>query len=174
MPIMTLHYRNFNPTGSPSTNDDLYAKQKLRMSSLSVPLQKLTLIGYSVNLRKHPTLAGGASHKIPHHILVEVDELTTQHINNISPPKSHNGDNFTQTHAIPLPISDGLTTIQMGMNGLDFFVNKRLSRELTIHIKKFDETTNEIVSMTTSTNDTGQIAIDHLILYFSYSFIGNF
>ena len=63
MPILTLHYRNQNPTDSPSTDDDKFARQKLRMSSLSVPIQKLTLVGYCINLRKHATLASGKSHQ---------------------------------------------------------------------------------------------------------------
>jgi len=172
MPLLTLHYRNFNPTGSPSTDDDKYAKQKLRMSSLSVPIQKLTLVGYCINLRKHDTLASGASHQIPDHILVEIPEFTTQQVNNVSPPKSHNGDDYLSTHTIPLPLTDNLNTIEFGMN-LDFIINKRLSREITIHLKKFNSD-NEIVSMTTSTNDQGAVAVDHLLLYFNYESVGKF
>ncbi len=173
MPILTMHYRNFNPTDTPSTDDELYAKQKIRMSSLSVPIQKLSLIGYSANLRQHGSLAGGASHQLPDHILIEISELTTQQVNNISPPKTHNGEDFVQTHTIPLPLSDNLNTIQFGMKGLDFVLNKKLNREITIHIKKFNSA-NEIVSMTTSTSDQGQVALDHLILYFNYDYVGNF
>jgi len=173
MPILTLHYRNQNPTGSPSTDDDKYARQKLRMSSLSVPIQKLTLVGYCINLRKFDgTLNAGKSHQIPDHILVEIPEFTTQSVNNVSPPKTHNGDDYVQTHSIPLPLTDNLNTIHFGMN-LDFEVNKRLNRELTIHLKKFNED-NEIVSMTTSTNADGQVAVDHVLLYFNYSSLGKF
>jgi len=173
MPILTMHYRNFNDAGSPSADDDLFAKQKIRMSSLSVPIQKLSLIGYSVNLRQHDSLAGGASHQLPDHILIEISELTTQQVNNCSPPKTHNGEDFVQTHTIPLPLSDSLNTIQFGMGGLDFVLNKKLNREITIHIKKFNAD-NEIISMTTSTNNQGQVSLDHLILYFNYDYVGNF
>lgn len=172
MPILTLHYRNQNPTDSPSTDDDKFARQKLRMSSLSVPIQKLTLVGYCINLRKHATLASGQSHQIPDHILVEIPEFTTQSVNNVSPPKTHNGDDYVQTHSIPLPLTDNLNTIHFGMN-LDFEVNKRLNRELTIHLKKFNSD-NEIVSMTTATSDQGVVAIDHVLLYFNYSTVGKF
>ena len=172
MPILTLHYRNQNPIDSPSTDDDKFARQKLRMSSLSVPIQKLTLVGYCINLRKHATLASGKSHQIPDHILVEIPEFTTQSVNNVSPPKTHNGDDYVQTHSIPLPLTDNLNTIHFGMN-LDFEVNKRLNRELTIHLKKFNSD-NEIVSMTTATSDQGVVAIDHVLLYFNYNSLGKF
>ena len=59
------------------------------------------------------------------------------------------------------------------MQGLDFVVNKKLNREITMHIKKFNSD-NELISMTTSTNDQGQVSLDHLILYFSYERVGNF
>ena len=173
MPLLIVHYRNFNPAGSPSTDDRLYATQKIRMSSLSVPMQKLSLVGYCINLRKHATLAGGASHAIPDHVLVEIDEITTQQINNVSPPKTHNGNDFVQTHSIPLPLTDNLNTIHFGMSGLNFDVNKRMNRELTVSIKKFNDN-NEIVPMTTSTNDSGQVSIDHLLLYFNYDRVANF
>ena len=172
MPVLTLHYRNHNDPDSVSLDDEKFAKQKLRMSSLSVPMQKLTLTGYCVNLRKHASLAGGASYKIPDHILVEIPEFTTQQINNVSPPTTHNGNDYLQTHSIPLPLTDNLNTIQFCMN-LDFVINKKLNREINIHLKKFNDA-NEIVSMTTSTNDQGQVSVDHVLLYFNYESVGNF
>ena len=168
MPILTIKYRNFN--ASASADDDAFARQKVRMSSLSLPIQKLTLCGYSVVLREH---GSGSSAVIPDHLLIEIDGLTTQQVNNVSPPKSHNGDDFILNHHIPLPLSSDLTTIQFGMGGLDFEINKRLDREFFIHIKKFDANHN-VISMTTSTNSSGQVAVDHVILYFNYNFVGNF
>tara|TARA_R110002126_G_scaffold133042_2_gene277030 strand:+ start:3541 stop:4059 length:519 start_codon:yes stop_codon:yes gene_type:complete len=172
MPVLTLHYRNFNDPSSPSTDHAKFSTQKLRMSSLSVPIQNLTLTGYAVNLRKSATLDGGASYDIPDHLLISFDEITSQQINNLSPPKTHNGTDYLQTHALQLPLSDNLNTIQFGMN-LDFLVNKRLDREITISIQKYDSA-NNIVPMTTSALTSGQVSIDHLILYFTYQYIGAF
>ena len=170
MPVLTLHYRNFNAAAS--TDHAKFATQKLRMSSLSVPIQKLKLTGYAVNLKKTATLDGGASYDVPDHLLISFDEITSQQINNLSPPKTHNGTDYLQTHALQIPLSDNLNTIQFGMN-LDFLVNKRLDREITISIQKYDAN-NDIVPMTTTATTAGQISIEHLILYFTYEYIGAF
>lgn len=170
MPVLTLHYRNFNAAGS--TDHAKFATQKLRMSSLSVPIQKLTLTGYAVNLKKTDTLDGGASYDVPDHLLISFDEITSQQINNLSPPKTHNGTDYIQTHALQIPLSDNLNTIQFGMD-LDFLVNKRLDREITITIQKYDAN-NDIVPMTTTATTAGQVSIEHLILYFTYDYVGNF
>lgn len=171
MPLLVLHYKNFND----GTSDDhaTYAKQRLKMSAPSVPIQKLMLVGYSINLSKHDTLAAGASHKIPDHIVVEIDNLQSSQINIASPPKTHNGEDHIQTHGIPLPLSDGLNTIQFGMNPLEFDVNRKLERIINLNIKYYDDN-NNLVPMTTRTLNTGQVSIDHMLLYFQYNFAGLF
>ncbi len=171
MPLLAIHYRNFND-GS-STDDKKFSTQKLKMSSVSVPIQKLRLVGYSVNLSKHASLDSGATHQIPDHLVVEVGNLQTAQINICSPPKTHNSDDYVSTHGIPLPLSDNLNTIQFGMNPLEFDVNRKLDRIIDISIKYYDSN-NDLVPMTTSTNSTGQVALQHLLLYFQYDFAGLF
>lgn len=171
MPLLVLHYKNHNP----GTSDDhaKYSVQRLKMSAPSVPIQKLQLVGFSANLSKHDTLASGASHKIPDHIVVELDNLQTSQINIASPPKTHNGDDYIQTHGIPIPLSDNLNTINFGMNPLEFDVNRKLERIINIAIKYYDDN-NNLVPMTTRTTDQGQVSLDHLLLYFQYNFAGLF
>lgn len=172
MPLLVLHYKNFNPGND--TDDAKYATQRLKMSAPSVPIQKLSLVGYSANLSKHPTaLADGASHKIPDHIVVEVDNLQSSQINIASPPSTHQGEDYIQTHGIPIPLSENLNTINFGMNPLEFDVNRKLNRVINISIKYYNDA-NELVPMTTSTNNQGQSSIDHLLLYFQYDFAGLF
>jgi hypothetical protein len=163
MPILVLHYRN---NGS--------AVQKLRMSSLSIPIQKLTLVSYAVNLSKFAgTLASGASHKVPDHIIVDIPEIIGQGCNVATPPVSSSDQSYYSSHGIPIPISDDLNTIQNLGVGLHFDINKKLNRELTIHIKKYNDS-KQIVDMDTVSKNTGECQIDHLLLYFSYEFSGNF
>lgn len=173
MPLLVLHYKNFNSKTSPDLDDAKYANQRLKMSAPSVPIQKLMLCGYSCNLAKHDTLNAGKSHKIPDHIVVELDSLSTSQINIASPPKTHNGDDYLQTHGIPIPLSDNLNTISFGMNPLEFDVNRKLNRVINVSIKYYDDD-NNLVPMTTSTNADGQVSIEHLVLYFQYNFAGNF
>ena len=171
MPLLCLHFRNNNP--NVAVENPGFAKQKLRMSAISLPIQKLTLVGYAVNLSKHAS-ASATDVQIPDHIIVEVDGITNGGVNVLSPPKSNDEpEAYLQTHGIPLPLSDSLSTIQMGMNPLDFIINKRLDREIKIHIKKYD-TNNDIVDMTTHNTSGGVVSCDHVLLYFSYEFVGNF
>lgn len=164
MPILVLHYRN---NGSPI--------QKLRMSSLSIPIQKLTLVSYAVNLSKFSgTLNSGASHKVPDHIIVDIPEIIGQGCNVATPPVSSDDQTYFSTHGIPIPISDDLNTIQNLGEGLHFDINKKLNREITIHIKKYDDVTKQIVDMDTTAKNSGECQIDHLLLYFTYEFSGNF
>tara|TARA_Y100000592_G_C5289808_1_gene230290 strand:- start:1 stop:516 length:516 start_codon:yes stop_codon:yes gene_type:complete len=171
MPLLVLHYKNHNP-GS-SDDHASYASQRLKMSAPSVPIQKLQLVGFSANLSKHDTLAGGASHKIPDHIVVEIDNLQSSQINIASPPKTHNGEDHLQTHGIPIPLSDNLNTINFGMTPLEFDVNRKLERIINISIKYYDDN-NNLVPMTTRTTNQGQVSLDHLLLYFQYNFAGLF
>jgi hypothetical protein len=173
MPLLVLHYKNFNPGND--TNDAIYATQRLKMSAPSVPIQKLNLVGYSVNLEKHdPALLNvGAVSEIPDHLVVELDSLQSSQINIASPPKTHQGEDHVQTHGIPIPLSDNLNTIQFGMNPLEFDVNRKLNRIINISIKYYNSN-NELVPMTTSTNADGQVSIQHLLLYFQYEFAGLF
>ena len=46
---MTLHYKNFNDQSNPGP-DSIFASQRLKMSAGSVPVQKLRLIGYAINI----------------------------------------------------------------------------------------------------------------------------
>ncbi len=171
MPLLVLHYKNFND----GTSDDheKFSTQRLKMSAPSVPIQKLSLVGFSANLSKHDTLAGGASHKIPDHIVVELDNLQSAQINVASPPKTHQGEDYIQTHGIPIPLSDNLNTINFGMNPLEFDVNRKLNRVINISIKYYDDN-NDLVPMTTKTTNQGQVSLDHLLLYFQYDFAGLF
>ena len=171
MPLLVLHYRNHND--GTSTDDFKFSNQRLKLSGLSPSIQKLTLVGFSCNLSKHATLAGGASHQIPDHIVVDIDNLQSSQINIASPPKTQGGDDYVQTHGIPIPLSDNLNTIQMGMAPLEFDLNRRLSKLVNISIKYFDSN-NDLVPMTTYTTNQGQVAIQHLILYFQYNFSGLF
>lgn len=171
MPLLVLHYKNHNP----GTSDDhaKYSVQRLKMSAPSVPIQKLQLVGFSANLSKHGSLAGGASHKIPDHIVVELDNLQSAQINIASPPATSGGEDYTQTHGIPIPLSDNLNTIVFGMNPLEFDVNRKLERIINIAIKYYDDD-NKLVPMTTRTTSGGQVSLDHLLLYFQYNFAGLF
>tara|TARA_Y100000592_G_scaffold100103_1_gene178614 strand:+ start:405 stop:923 length:519 start_codon:yes stop_codon:yes gene_type:complete len=172
MPILCLHYKNFN-TNAIGGEDSDYASQRLKMSAGSLPVQKLVLCGYAVNIRKHDTLQAGSEHKIPDHLVVELDQISTSQINVASPPVQKDSENYTHSHGIPLPLSDSLNTIQMGMAPLEFDVNKKLNRIMKVNIKYYNDN-NELVPMTTTTNNTGQVAIEHLLLYFQYDFAGNF
>ena len=171
MPLLCLHFRNNNPNVAVEKHG--FAKQKLRMSAISLPIQQLTLVGYAVNLSKHAS-AATADVKIPDHIIVEIDGVTNGGVNILSPPKSDaEPEAYLQTHGIPLPLSDSLSTISMGMNPLNFVVNKRLNREINIHIKKYNDS-HDIVDMTTHNTAAGVVSCDHVLLYFSYEFNGNF
>jgi len=172
MPIMTLHYKNFNDQSNPGP-DSIFASQRLKMSAGSVPVQKLRLIGYAINILKHATLAGDNTHKVPDHIVVELDQIATSQINNASPPETHQSEIFPSSHGIPLPLGDDTNTIQFGMSGLEFDINKKMNRVMQINVKYFNSD-NKLVPMTTTTNNTGQVAINHILLYFSYDFSGNF
>lgn len=172
MPILCLHYKNFN-TNAINGPDSEYASQRLKMSAGSLPIQKLVLCGYTVNIRKHPTLAGSNVHKIPDHIVVEIDQIATSQVNICSPPRSHLSEDYQHTHGIPLPVSDSLNTINFGCAPLEFDVNKKLNRVIKINIKYYNDS-NELVPMTTTTTDQGKVAIEHLLLYFQYDFSGNF
>ena len=44
MPILTLHYRNQNPTGSPSTDDDKYSMRQIILVILGVILWGLNIL----------------------------------------------------------------------------------------------------------------------------------
>jgi len=166
MPLLVLHYRNQN-TGD---EDAKYASQKLKLSAPSVPINKLRLVGYCVNISH----VDGQSPNIPDHIVVEIDSLQSSNINIASPSKTPFGDDYPQTHGIPLPLSadaDG-NTIQFGMAPLEFDLNKKLERVIQINIKYYDGNHNLVPMTTKKTGSTVQI--DHLLLYFQYDFHGLF
>lgn len=166
MPLLVLHFRNMNPG---SAEDPKYASQKLKLSAPSVPINKLTLVGYAIN-----TSHSGTTPEIPDHIVVEIDGLQSSNVNVASPPKTYNGDDYIQTHGIPLPLSSDANgnTIQFGMSPLEFDLNKKLERVIQINIKKFDSSHNLVPMTTFKTDNTVQL--DHLLLYFQYDFHGLF
>jgi len=110
MPLLVLHFRNMNPG---SAEDPKFASQKLKLSAPSVPINKLTLVGYAIN-----TSHSGSTPEIPDHIVVEIDGLQSSNVNVASPPKTYNGEDYIQTHGIPLPLSADANgnTIQFGMH----------------------------------------------------------
>jgi len=166
MPLLVLHYRNLNPG---TVEDAKYASQKLKMSAPSVPINKLTLVGYAAN-----TSHSGTTPDIPDHIVVEIDGLQSSNINIATPPKTYGGDDYIQTHGIPLPLSSDSNgnTIHFGIAPLEFDLNKKLERVIGINIKKYDGD-NNLVPMTTK--KTGNVVqLDHLLLYFQYNFHGLF
>ena len=112
---------SFNNNGNNGYRNNGSAIQKLRMSSLSIPIQKLTLVSYAVNLSKFDgSLASGASHKVPDHIIVDIPEIIGQGCNVATPPVSADDQTYFSTHGIPIPISDDLNTIQTLGDGLHF------------------------------------------------------
>lgn len=157
MPILIVHFRGLGSTG---------ARQKVRMSSISLPIQKLTLVGYALNFVKDGTPV------IPDHIVVEIDGLIGQNVNIAQPPKTADGNEYLQSHGIPLPTGDSLNTVQFGMNPLEFDLNKRLDREMIVHVKKYDDDYN-LVDMPTAAAGT-VVGLKHMLLYFQYDFAGLF
>ena len=74
--------------------------------------------------------------------------------------------------------NNGSAIQKLRMSSLSIPIQKltlvSLNREITIHIKKYDDVTKNIVDMDTTAKNTGECQIDHLLLYFSYDFNGNF
>lgn len=162
MPLLCLHYRNLGK-----------ATQKLQMSGTYIPAgQKLRLVGYTCNTKSGDV--PNVTYNCPDHILVSIDEITTQECNIASPPTTSQGNEYISTHAIPLPLSNNENTIQFGMSPLEFTLSKPIQKHLTIKIQKYDNNHN-IVDMDTvinHANDIGNCRIEHLLLYFQYNHVG--
>lgn len=163
-----------------------------------INIQKLKMVGYAVSLdgvdrSVQLAIGGGAvfqGHIIPHQIVCNLDVVGTSQIHIATPEKTDaDGKPVANSNpystGIPLALSDSLSTIQMGMDGIEFDIGKTIHNEIVVEVLKYDSDGSLIPMLTGSpvlVNSAGVVSgnaahdiygrttLQNLILYFNYDF----
>lgn len=170
---------------APHQNDG-GSKQTVKLTGLGLNVQKLRLIGYSVVLDKGSIALDQV--KIPDHIIVNLDFLSSNQCHIASPSEFVSNGNvktptqiFPHTQGIPLPL-ESLSTVRFGMGGMELEIGKRIHRDIEVEIKRHDTETGKLIGIdvgapneSDSTKENHKFAtLQHLILYFSYDWVSYF
>jgi len=163
-----------------------------------INIQKLKMIGYAVSLNGVDratqsgiaAAAGFQGHIIPNQLVCNLDVVGTSQIHIATPAKTDSdGKKIANSNpystGIPLALSDGLNTIQMGMSGIEFDIGKTIHNEIVVEILKYDNdgglvpmptgtpvlvNSADVVSGNAANDIFGRTTIQSIILYFNYNF----
>lgn len=141
--------------------------QKLRLSTDMLNIEKMTLTGYSVHIKKVPLVAPATQHKIPRNLFISLDFLNCADLNLGLPSYGTSSDGVQLYHLVnklPLPLSNLDYTITTGLN-LEFSVCKNIPRDVNMKVEHYDDSSVLVPAVTAATG-AGDVAIEDVMLFF--------
>ena len=165
--------------------------EPLLLSGSGVSAQSCKLVGYQVVFRQGTGMTA-ATNKIPSQIFVELDFVGGSQLHVASGRQLGTNTQYQHIHAIPLACSSDLTTVNFGLNPIEFNISQRINKHINISVKRYDDNPNstsygKLVPISTdsaarlaeryalSNTDpqhliSGSVALQSLVLYFDYDF----